>query len=69
MAHRRDRISIRNPKEGVRGLAFEMVLYGRRPLPDPVRIGLPEFVNAPLKKRRSWRQQSSLRKMTGTFFT
>ena len=26
MAHRRDRIPIRNPKEGVRGLAFGMVL-------------------------------------------
>ena len=24
------------------------------PLPDPVRRGLPEFNNAPLKKRRSW---------------
>ena len=27
-------------------------------LPDPVRQGLPEFNNAPLKKRRSWRPQS-----------
>ena len=31
MAHRRDRISIRNPEEGVRRLAFGMVLYRRRP--------------------------------------
>ena len=31
MVHRRDRISIRNPEEGVRGLAFGMVLHGRRP--------------------------------------
>ena len=31
MAHRRDRISIRNPEEGVRRLAFGMVLYGGRP--------------------------------------
>ena len=31
MAHRRDRISIRNPEEGVRRLAFGVVLYGRRP--------------------------------------
>ena len=31
MAHRWDRISIRNPEEGVRRLAFGMVLYGRRP--------------------------------------
>ena len=30
MAHRRDRISIRNPEEGVRRLAFGVVLYGRR---------------------------------------
>ena len=28
------------------------------PLPDPVRRGLPEFNNAPLKKRRSWRPRS-----------
>ena len=25
------------------------------PLPDPIRMGLPEFTNTPLKKRRSWR--------------
>ena len=25
------------------------------PLPDPIRMGLPEFDNAPLKKHRSWR--------------
>ena len=28
------------------------------PLPDPMRMGLPEFNNAPLKKRRSWRPRS-----------
>ena len=28
------------------------------PLPDTVRRGLPEFDNAPLKKRRSWRPRS-----------
>ena len=28
------------------------------PLPDPVRQGLPEFNNAPLKKCRSWRPRS-----------
>ena len=28
------------------------------PLPDPVRWGLPEFNNAPLKKCRSWRPRS-----------
>ena len=28
------------------------------PLPDPIRMGLPEFGNAPLKKRHSWRPRS-----------
>ena len=28
------------------------------PLPDPIRMGLPEFDNAPLKKRCSWRPRS-----------
>ena len=27
-------------------------------LPNPVRMGLPEFSNAPLKKRHSWRPRS-----------
>src|SRR4051812_50215892 len=31
------------------------------PLPDPVRVGLPEFSMAPLKKRLSWRPRSSQR--------
>ena len=31
------------------------------PLPDPVRIGLPEFDSAPLKKRLSWRPRSPQR--------
>ena len=35
MARRRDWISIRNPKEGIRGLAFRMVLYRRRPSAGP----------------------------------
>ena len=30
------------------------------PLPDPIRMGLPEFTNAPLKKRYNWRPWSSL---------
>src|SRR3954467_4197341 len=33
VAHRQDRIFIRNPKEGVRRLALRMVLYRRRPPP------------------------------------
>ena len=61
MAHRRDRIPIRNPKEGVRGLAFEWFYIDDVPLPDPIRVGLPEFNSAPLKKRLSWRPQSSQR--------
>ena len=28
------------------------------PLPDPIRKGLPEFVNAPLKKGHNWRPRS-----------
>ena len=28
------------------------------PLLEPIRMGLPEFDNAPLKKRRSWRPRS-----------
>ena len=28
------------------------------PLPDPIRMGLPELDKAPLKKRRSWRPRS-----------
>src|SRR4051812_5562245 len=31
------------------------------PLSDPIRIGLPEFNNAPLKKHLSWRPRSSQR--------
>ena len=31
------------------------------PLPDPVRIGLPEFDSAPLKKRLSWHPRSPQR--------
>ena len=27
-------------------------------LPDPVRLGFPEFSSAPLKKRHSWRPRS-----------
>ena len=38
------------------------------PLLDPIRIGLPEFDNAPLKKRRSWRPRSLRRKITEKSF-
>ena len=35
VAYCRDQISVRNPKEGVRRLAFRMVLYRRRPPAGP----------------------------------
>ena len=50
MVYRQNRIPVRYPEEVVRRLAFGMVLYGGRSLPNPVRRGLPEFNNAPLKK-------------------
>ena len=58
MAHRRDRIPIRHTKEGIRRVAFRMVLFEDVALPDPVRRGLPEFTSVPLKKRHSWRPRS-----------
>ena len=48
VAYHRDRISIRFYIDDV-------------PLPDPIRVGLPEFNSAPLKKRLSWRPRSSQR--------
>ena len=38
-----------------------MVLHRCVPLPDPIRISVPEFNSAPLKKRLSWRPRSSQR--------
>ena len=35
-----------------------MVLYGGCPPSGPYSDGLPEFANAPLKKRHSWRPKS-----------
>ena len=46
----------RRPRTGLRNGFIEDV-----PLPDPVRIGLPEFDSAPLKKRLSWRPWSPQR--------
>ena len=68
MAHRRDRLPVRYLEEDVRRLAFGVVLYGGRPLSDPVRMGLPEFKNAPLKKRRSWRPRSPQEEDNGEVF-
>ena len=61
MAHRRDRIPIRNPKEGAEDWPSEWFYIDDVPLPDPIRVGLPEFNSAPLKKRLSWRPRSSQR--------
>ena len=58
MAHRRDRIPVRYSEEDIRRLASEWFYMEDVPLPDPIRMGLPEFDNAPLKKRHSWRPRS-----------
>ena len=68
MAHRRNRIPVRYPEEVVRRLAFGMVYMEDVPLPDPVRRGLPEFNNAPLKKHRSWRPRSPQEEDDGDVF-
>ena len=67
MAHRRDRISIWHPEEGVRRLAFGVVLYGRRPAAGSSSDRPPKFSNAPLKKRLSWRPRSPQREDDGSF--
>ena len=48
------------PKKASEDWPSEWFYIEDAPLPDPIRIGLPEFDNAPLKKRRSWRPRSSL---------
>ena len=58
MAYCRDRISIRNPKKTSEDWPSEWFYIEYVPIPDPIRIGLSEFDNAPLKKRRSWHPQS-----------
>ena len=58
MAYRRNRIPVRYSEEDIRRLAFGVVLYGGRPPSGPIRMGLPEFDNAPLKKHRSWLPRS-----------
>ena len=42
------------PKKASKDWPSEWFYIEYVPLPDPVRIGLPEFNNAPLKKRLSW---------------
>ena len=58
MAHRRDRIPIRYFEETSEDWPSGWFYMEDVPLPDPIRMGLPEFDNAPLKKRHSWRPQS-----------
>ena len=49
------------PKKASEDWPSEWFYMEDAPLPDPVRIGLPEFSNAPLKKRLSWRPRSPQR--------
>ena len=49
------------PKKASEDWPSECVYIEDIPLPDPVRIGLPEFTSAPLKKRLSWRPRSPQR--------
>ena len=46
------------PKKASEDWPSEWFYIEDAPLPDLVRIGLPEFSNAPLKKRLSWRPRS-----------
>ena len=46
------------PKKTSKDWPLEWFYMEDVPLPDPARMGLPEFNNAPLKKRRSWRPRS-----------
>ena len=54
MAHRRDRIHVWYSEDW----PSEWFYMEDVPLPDPIRMGLPEFNNAPLMKRRNRRPQS-----------
>ena len=49
------------PKKASEDWPSEWFYIEDAPLPDPVRIGLPEFSNAPLKKCLSWRPRSPQR--------
>ena len=58
MAHRQDRIPVRHAKKAFEECLSEWFYIEDVALPDPVRMGLPEFSSAPLKKRHSWRPRS-----------
>ena len=46
------------PKKASKEWTSEWFYIDDVALPDPVRMGLPEFSSAPLKKRHSWRPRS-----------
>ena len=48
-----------SPKKAPEEWSFKWFYIDHVSLPDPVRIGIPEFSNAPLKKRHSWRPRGS----------
>ena len=58
MAHPRDRILIRHTKKASEEWPSEWSYTEDVSLPDPIQMGLPEFTNAPLRKRLSWRPRS-----------
>ena len=54
MAHSRDRILVQHTEEGIRRWFYIEDVA----LPDPIRMGLPEFSSALLRKCHSWRPRS-----------
>ena len=54
------------PKKASEDWPLEWFYMEDAPLSDPVRIGLPEFSNAPLKKRLNWRPRSPQREDDGS---
>ena len=58
MAHRRNRYLSGTPKKTSEDWPLVWFYMEDVSLLDPVRRGLPEFNNSPLKKHRSWRPRS-----------
>lgn len=58
MAHHRDRIPVRHAEKASKEWPSEWFYIDNVALPDPVRMGLPEFSSALLKKRHSWRPRN-----------
>ena len=69
MARRLDRILDRTPKKASEDWPSEWFYMEDVPLPDPIRMGLPKFANAPFKKHHSWRPWIPRRKITERSFT